>query len=59
MRNARTFLSTTVEGEGFHATAEEVHTTRTKEKEMVQELLDGWQKGALGYILEAKEDNII
>ena len=42
MHNARTFLSTTAEGEGFCATAEEVHATRTKEEEMVQELLDGW-----------------
>ncbi len=42
MQDARTFLSTTMEGEGFHATAEEVHATRTKEEEMVQELLNGW-----------------
>jgi hypothetical protein len=58
MQDARTFLSTTAEGEGFCATAE-VHATRTKEEEMVQELLDGWQKGAHGYIPEAKEDNVI
>jgi hypothetical protein len=32
-------LSTTAEGEGFLATAEEVYATRTKEEEMVQELL--------------------
>jgi hypothetical protein len=48
MHDARTFLSTTVEGEGFCATAEEVHATRTKEEGMVQELLNGWQKGAQG-----------
>jgi hypothetical protein len=59
MHNARTFLSTTAEGEGFHATAEEVHATRTKEEEMVLEFLNGWQKGAHGYILEVKDDNII
>jgi hypothetical protein len=47
------------EGEGFCATAEEVHATRTKEEEMVQELLSGWQKGAHGYIPEVKEDNVI
>jgi hypothetical protein len=62
MHNARTFLFTTAEGEGFCATAEEVHATRTKEEEMVQELLNGWQKGAHEYIpeviLEVK-DNII
>jgi hypothetical protein len=29
MHDTRTFLSTTAEGEGFHATAEEVHATRT------------------------------
>jgi hypothetical protein len=44
MHNVRTFLSTTAEGEGFRATAEEVHATRTKEEEMVQQLLNGWQK---------------
>jgi hypothetical protein len=59
MHNARTFLSTTAEGEGFRATAEEVHATRTKEEEMVRELLNGWQKGAHGYIPEVKEDNIV
>ncbi len=59
MHNARTFLSTTAEGEGFCATAEEVHATRTKEEEMVRELLNGWQKGAQGYIPEVKDDNII
>ena len=42
MQDVRTFLSTTAEGEGFCATAEEIHATRTKEEEMVQELLDGW-----------------
>jgi hypothetical protein len=41
MHEARTFSSTTAEGEAFCATAEEVHTTRTKEEEMVQELLNG------------------
>jgi hypothetical protein len=40
MHNARTFLSTTAEGEGFCATAEEVHAKRTKEEEMVWELLN-------------------
>ncbi len=47
-------------GGGFCATAEEVHATRTKEEEMVRELLNGWQKGAhYGYIPEVKEGNII
>ncbi len=59
MHDARTFLSTTVEGEGYCATAEEVHATRTKEEEMVQELLNGWQKGAHGYIPDVKDDNFI
>jgi hypothetical protein len=58
MHNVRTFLSTTAEGEGFCATAEKVPATRTKEEEMVQELLNGWQKGAHGHIPEVK-DNII
>ncbi len=48
MHNARTFLSTTAEGEGFRATAEEVHATRTKEEEMVRELLNRWKKGHMG-----------
>jgi hypothetical protein len=59
MHNARTFLSTTAEGEGFRATAEEVHATRTKEEDMMRELLSGWQKGAHGYIPEVKDDNAI
>jgi hypothetical protein len=59
MHDARTFSSTTAEGEGFCATAEEVHATRTKEEEMVRELLNVWQKGANRYILEVKDDNII
>jgi hypothetical protein len=59
MQDARTFLSTTVEGEGIRATAEEVHATRTKEEEMMWELLNGWQKGAHGYIPEVKDDNVI
>jgi hypothetical protein len=59
MQDARTFLSTTAEGEGFCATAEEVHATRTKEEEMVQELLNGWQKGAHGYIPDVKDNNVI
>jgi hypothetical protein len=59
MHNAGTFLSTIAEGEGFCATAEEVHATRTKEEEMVWELLNGWQKGAHGDIPEVKADNII
>ncbi len=58
IQDARTFLSATVEGGGFCA-AEEVYVTKTKEAEMVQELLNDWQKGANGYILEVKEDNII
>ena len=48
MHDARTVLSRTAEEEGFCATAEEVHATRTKEEEMVRELLNGWQKGAHG-----------
>jgi hypothetical protein len=59
MQDARTFSSTTMEGEGFCATAEEVHATRTKEEEIVQELLNGWQKGAHGYKPEVKVDNVI
>jgi hypothetical protein len=59
IQDARTFLSTTVEGEGFRATAEEVYATRTKEEEMVQELLNDWHKGAHGSIPEVKEDNVI
>ncbi len=59
MHNGRTFLSTTAEGEGFRATAEEVHATRTKEEEMVRKLLNRWQKGAHGYIPEVMDDNII
>jgi hypothetical protein len=59
MQDARTFLSTTMEGEGFCVTAEEVYSTRTKEEEMVRELLNGWQKGAHGSIQEVKDNNII
>jgi hypothetical protein len=59
MHNVRTFSSTTAEGEGFCATAEKVHATRTKEEKMVRELLNGWQKLAHGYIPEVKDDNII
>jgi hypothetical protein len=59
IQDAKTFLSTTVEVEGFCATADEVYATRTKEEEMVQELLNDWQNGAHGYILEIKEDNVI
>jgi hypothetical protein len=59
MNNARTFLSTTTEGGGLCATAEEVHATRTKEEESVRELLNGWQKGAHEYIPEVKDDNVI
>jgi hypothetical protein len=58
MHDARTFSSTTAEGEGFCVPAEEVHATRTKEEEMVWKL-NGWQKGAHGYIPEVKDDNII
>jgi hypothetical protein len=57
--DARIFSTTTAEGEGFFATAEEVHATRTKVEEMVWELLNGWKKGAHGYIPEVKDDNII
>ncbi len=32
---------------------------RTKEEEMMQELLKDWQKGSHGYIPEVKEDNDI
>ena len=53
MQDGRTFLSTTAEGEA----AEKVHAT--KEEEMVQELLNGWQRGAHRYIPEVKEDNVI
>ncbi len=59
MHDGRTFLFTTAEGEGFCASAEEVHATRTKEEEMVRELLNGWQKGAHRYISEVKADNIL
>jgi hypothetical protein len=59
MHNARTFLSTNAEGEGFCATAAEVHATRTKEEVVVRELLNGWQKGTHRYIPEVKDDNII
>jgi hypothetical protein len=59
MHDARTFLPTPAEGDGFCATAEEVHATRTKEEEMVWELLNGWQKGAHEYITEVKGNNII
>jgi hypothetical protein len=59
MQDARTFSSTTAEGEGFCATAEEVHATRAKEEEMVWELLNEWQKEARGYIPEVKDDNIL
>jgi hypothetical protein len=59
MQDARSFLSKTAEGEGFCATAEEVCATRTKEDEIVQELLKGWQKGAHRYIPEVKDNNVI
>jgi hypothetical protein len=59
IQEVRTFLSTTTEGEGFHATAEEVYAMRTKKEEMVWELLKDWQKGAHGYIPEVKKDNVI
>ncbi len=49
MQDTRTFLSTTTKGEGFCAIAEEVYAMRTKEEEMVQEILNDWQKGAHGY----------
>jgi hypothetical protein len=59
MHNVRTFLSTTIEGEGFHAPSEEVYATRTKEEVIVQVLLNRWQKGAHGYVSEVKADNNI
>ncbi len=59
IKDARTFLSTNAEGEGFRATAEEVYATRTKVEEMVQELLNDWQKGAHRYIPKVKEDYVI
>jgi hypothetical protein len=55
----RTLTCTTAEGEELYATAKEVYATRTKEEEMVQELLKYWQKGARGYIPEVKEDDVI
>ncbi len=48
-----------MEGEGFHLTAEEVYATRTKEEEMVQELMKDWQKRAHGYLPVVKENNVI
>ncbi len=54
----RVSMSTTVEGGGFCATAVEIYATRTKEEEMVQELLKDWQKGAHGYIPEVKEQDV-
>jgi hypothetical protein len=48
-----------VEGDGFRATAEEIHASRTREEEMVQELILQWQKGAHGYIPEIKENDIL
>ncbi len=39
--------------------AVEICATRTKEEEMVQELLKDWQKGAHQYIPEVKEDDVI
>ncbi len=59
LHDARTFLSTTMEGGQFLAITEEVHATRTKEEEMVREHLNGWQKGAHGYIPEVKDNNVI
>jgi hypothetical protein len=59
IQDARTFSTTTVEGEEFYATAEEVYAIRIKDEEMVQELLNDWQKGAHVYIPEVKEDNVI
>jgi hypothetical protein len=57
--DARASMSTTMEGEGFYTTVVEIYATRTKEEEMVQELLKDWHKGAHGYILGVKEDNVI
>jgi hypothetical protein len=57
--DGRIFTSTTMEGEGFCVTAEEVYATRTNEEEMVQELLKDWQKGTHGYIPKVKEDDVI
>ncbi len=47
-------MSTIVEWKGFRATAEEVYATRTKEDEMVQELLKDWLKQA-----EVQKDDVI
>jgi hypothetical protein len=47
------------EGDGFWATAEEIHASRTREEKMVHELILQWQKGAHGYIPEIKENNIL
>ncbi len=45
--------------EGFRESAEAVHASRTREEEMVQELILQWQTGAHDYIPEIKEDNIL
>ncbi len=58
--DVRASMLPTAEGEGFCTVAVEIHATGTKEEDMVQELLlKDWQKGAHGYILDVKEDNII
>jgi hypothetical protein len=57
--DARASTSTTAEGEGFCTMAVEIYATKTKEEEMVQELLKDRQKGAHGYIPEVNEDDVI
>jgi hypothetical protein len=57
--DARMSTKISAEGGGFCAKAVEICATRTKEEEMVQELLKDWQKGAHRYIPEGKEDNVI
>ncbi len=55
----RTSRCTTAEGERFHARAVGICATRTNEEEMVQDLLNDWQKEAHGYIPEVKEVDVI
>jgi hypothetical protein len=57
--DARALMSTTAEVEQFCAMAVEIYATRTREEDMVQELLKDWQKRAHGYIPEVEEDNVI
>jgi hypothetical protein len=41
-------MSTAMEEEGSRTVAEETYATRTREEEMVQELLKDWRKGRMG-----------